>query len=65
MSFYLLLRGDSMNRMTKNRLKKIVELTASIEDDDSVWGMDTEIGNINDILKEAYDIIKPCLRRGY
>ena len=52
-----------MNRTVRNRLKKIIELTAYIDPKDkSVWGHDTDLGKVDDILEEAHKIIRPLLK---
>jgi hypothetical protein len=39
-------------------LKEIIKLTAEISDDGKVWGKDTEIGHIDDVIDEALGILQ-------
>ncbi|MCP3683374.1 MAG: hypothetical protein GY861_11855 [bacterium] len=42
----------------KRKLRKIIELTAYIAKDGSVWGHDTDIGKIDDLIDDAIEILE-------
>jgi len=44
--------------MDKETIRKIIELTASVDDEGMVWGFDTEINHIDNLINRAEDIIK-------
>ena len=41
----------------RKKLRKVIELTASVEKDGAVWGFDTEIGNIEVLIDKAVKIL--------
>ncbi len=43
--------------MERSTIQKIIELTA-YGDDDNIWGMDTYLGTMDELIDEALDIIK-------
>lgn len=45
-------------QISRAKLRKIIELTASIEPDGTVWGMDTDCGNIKELIGRAEVIMK-------
>lgn len=42
----------------RKKLRKVISLTATVDSDGSVWGMDTDCGNIEKLLNEAMKIMK-------
>lgn len=44
-------------------LRKIIELTADINKDGSVWGKDTELGDIDDLIEDALSFLKSRMKR--
>ncbi len=42
----------------KRKLRKIIELTSYIDKDGSVWGHDTDVGKIDDLINKAIDILE-------
>lgn len=43
---------------SRENIRRIIELTASIESDGSTYGMDTNIGDVEDLIDRAEDILR-------
>lgn len=50
----------------KQSLRNVIELTAGIDPRyNTVWGYDTEIDTIDNLLIEAHKILNPFLKKEY
>jgi hypothetical protein len=46
----------------RSAIRKVIEMTSTVEDSGSVWGMDTDVGNIDELIDKAEGILKPYLK---
>jgi len=44
--------------ISNEKIDKIIELTADIEDDGTVWGYDTDVGPLHFLRKEIREILR-------
>ena len=48
-----------MSKITDAQIRKVIELTSTVMDDGiTVWGYDTDIGDIRELIKEAREILE-------
>ncbi len=55
-------KQEEHNKELRTALRKVIDLTCEIYDNGETWGMDTVVGNIEDLIDKATNILKPYLK---